>query len=59
MARLQKELKEAKSELARAQGKLANQGFVQKAPKDLVEQEKAKAEKYQKLIQKLKNQSKS
>ena len=53
MARLQKELKEAKSELARAQGKLANQGFVQKAPKDLVEQEKAKAEKYQKLIQKI------
>ncbi|NLC17519.1 MAG: valine--tRNA ligase [Clostridiales bacterium] len=53
MARLQKELKEAKSELARAQGKLANQGFVQKAPKDLVEQEKAKVEKYQKLIQKI------
>jgi valyl-tRNA synthetase len=53
MSRLQKELKEARSELARAQGKLNNQGFVQKAPKDLIEKEKAKVEKYQKLIKKI------
>lgn len=55
LARLNKELKEAQSELERAQGKLNNQGFVAKAPKQLVEQEKAKVEKYQRLIEKIQN----
>lgn len=55
LARLNKELKEAQSELERAQGKLNNQGFVAKAPKQLVELEKEKVEKYQKLIEKIQN----
>ncbi len=44
--RLSTELKKAESEIARAQGKLANEGFVTKAPKALIEEEKAKLEKY-------------
>lgn len=51
--RLNKELKTAKDELARAQGKLSNQGFVSKAPKELIEAEKAKVVKYQELIEKI------
>lgn len=51
--RLNKELKVARNELSRAQGKLKNQGFVSKAPKDLIDQEKEKIIKYQKLIKKI------
>jgi valyl-tRNA synthetase len=55
LARLNKELKDAQSELERARGKLNNQGFVAKAPRQLVEQEKEKAEKYTQLIEKIEN----
>ncbi len=51
--RLNKELKVARNELSRAQGKLNNQGFVSKAPKDLIDQEQAKILKYQELIEKI------
>ena len=44
--RLTQELKKAESEIARAVGKLNNQGFVAKAPAHLVEEEKQKIEKY-------------
>ncbi len=44
--RLEKELKAIKSELARASGKLSNPGFAAKAPAHLVEEERAKLEKY-------------
>ena len=44
IARLEKELKGLEGEFARAQGKLGNPGFVNKAPAALVEQEKAKLE---------------
>jgi len=44
--RLTQELAKAESEIARAVGKLNNQGFVAKAPAKLVEEEKAKVEKY-------------
>ena len=43
--RLEKELERVTAEIARASGKLANQNFIAKAPKKLVEDERAKLEK--------------
>ena len=51
--RLQKEIETAQSELSRAQGKLNNSGFIAKAPAKLVDEEKAKVQKYTDLIEKL------
>ncbi len=45
-ARLQKELERIDGEIARASGKLSNHNFVAKAPKKLVDDERAKLEKY-------------
>lgn len=42
IARLEKEFKNLQGEIARANGKLNNQGFLSKAPAALVEQEKEK-----------------
>ena len=47
--RLEKELKGIESELARASGKLSNPGFAAKAPAHLIEEERAKVEKYTSL----------
>ncbi len=44
--RLTIELKKVESEILRAEGKLNNQGFVSKAPQKLIDEEKAKLEKY-------------
>ncbi len=44
--RLTKELNTVESEIKRANGKLSNNGFLDKAPKSLVEQERAKLNKY-------------
>ena len=44
-ARLEKELDRVISEISRASGKLANQSFIAKAPKKLVDDERAKLEK--------------
>ncbi|MBQ7095476.1 MAG: valine--tRNA ligase [Clostridia bacterium] len=52
--RLSKELKKAESELARVEGKLKNQGFLAKAPAALVEEEKAKKDKFSALCASLK-----
>jgi valyl-tRNA synthetase len=46
LARLQKEQKKMESELARAEGKLKNAGFMDKAPDEVVAQERAKVEDY-------------
>lgn len=51
--RLNKEIETCKSEIARANGKLNNQGFVSKAPQALIDAEKAKIVKYTQLIEKL------
>ncbi len=48
--RLNKELENAKAELCRVNGKLNNQGFIAKAPAQLVEQEKEKKVKFEQLI---------
>ena len=52
-ARLEKELDKAQKELKLVNSKLGNAGFVSKAPKALVEAEKAKLEKYTTLIKTL------
>ncbi|MEW6066042.1 MAG: valine--tRNA ligase [Bacillota bacterium] len=44
IARLNKELKAVQTDLARVQGKLNNQGFLAKAPADVIEKEKTKEE---------------
>lgn len=51
LARLTAELKKAESEIARAEGKLSNQGFVSKAPAKLIEEEKQKLENYKNMKQ--------
>lgn len=48
--RLNKEKKKALSEIKRVEGKLNNPGFVNKAPEKLVEEEKAKKEKYEEML---------
>ena len=52
--KLQEELKKAEAELKRAQGMLANEKFVSKAPQVLIEKEKEKVTKYTEIIEKLK-----
>ena len=44
IARMNKDLTNAENEIARADAKLHNEGFLAKAPAQLVEQEKAKLE---------------
>ena len=44
IARLEKDLKGALDELARAEGKLNNQNFISRAPQEVIEKEKGKAE---------------
>ena len=58
-ARLAAELENVTAEIARADGKLQNQGFLSKAPKQLVDAEHAKLEKYIAMREKILNQLKS
>ena len=51
--RLTKELENTENEIARAQGKLNNAGFVAKAPAQLIENEKVKLQKYIDLKEKI------
>ncbi|KXS40353.1 MAG: valyl-tRNA synthetase [Candidatus Frackibacter sp. T328-2] len=46
IARLEDEIEEMEFEINRAEGKLANEGFVNNAPEELVEEEKQKAKEY-------------
>jgi len=52
--RLTKDLKNVEGEIARANGKLNNQGFIAKAPAALVEKEKEKLATNESLLEKLK-----
>lgn len=54
--RISLEMERVNKEVKRSQGMLANQGFVAKAPKALIEKEKAKLEEYIKQAQLLKAQ---
>jgi valyl-tRNA synthetase len=53
LERLTKELESVESEIKRANGKLSNKGFLDKAPKSLVDGEKAKLNKYIDMREKL------
>jgi valyl-tRNA synthetase len=52
-ARLEGELDKVMAEIRRADGKLNNQGFMAKAPKKLVDEEREKLEKYMEMRQKI------
>lgn len=54
--RLKKELENVENEIARASGKLANKGFLDKAPKALVDAERAKYDKFIDMRAKLNKQ---
>ncbi len=53
IARLEDEKKHLLSEIKRVEGKLSNKGFVDKAPAHVVEEEKAKGEKYRQMLDKV------
>ena len=50
--RKEEEKKKIEFEIQRAEKMLSNPGFVNKAPKEKVEQEKAKLEKYKEMLKK-------
>jgi valyl-tRNA synthetase len=52
-ARLERRREELRSEVARAEGKLANEKFVARAPAELVEEEQAKLERYRAELEEL------
>ena len=54
--RLGKELERVVGEIGRADGKLQNRGFVEKAPRALVDAERAKLEKFIEMKQKIEKQ---
>ncbi len=56
--RLTRELENVECEVARASGKLSNNGFLEKAPKQLVDAERGKLNKYLDMRDKLKKQIK-
>jgi len=58
-ARLEGELEKVMDEIRRADGKLNNQGFVSKAPKKLVDEERAKLNKYIEMRAKILDQIKN
>ncbi|MBR5192194.1 MAG: valine--tRNA ligase [Clostridia bacterium] len=58
LIRLKKELLTAENEVKRASGKLSNSGFLEKAPKALVDAEREKRDKYLTIVEKIKNQIK-
>jgi valyl-tRNA synthetase len=52
-ARLERRREELRSEVARAEGKLANEKFVARAPAELVEEERGKLERYRSELEEL------
>ncbi|MDE7167414.1 MAG: valine--tRNA ligase [Clostridia bacterium] len=58
-ARLEGELEKVNGEIQRADGKLNNSGFISKAPKKLVDDERAKLNKYVEMREKIINQLKN
>jgi valyl-tRNA synthetase len=55
-ARLEKQMDKVRADLARANGKLANDKFVNNAPADVVTQERARAAEFEKTISQLEEQ---
>jgi valyl-tRNA synthetase len=52
-ARIQKEIERVGADIARASGKLANEGFLAKAPQSVVDEEKAKLASAEEMLNKL------
>ena len=57
--RLKQKIEQAKAEVARAEGKLANEGFVARAPEAVVAKERAKLADHRKNVEKLEIQLQS
>ncbi|MCL2421803.1 MAG: valine--tRNA ligase, partial [Defluviitaleaceae bacterium] len=57
-ARLDKERKKLEQEIARVDGKLSNEGFVKKAPPELIAAEEEKREKFRAMLEKVEEQAK-
>lgn len=53
LARLNAEKKKLEGEIKRVEGKLSNEGFVSKAPQKVVDEERAKGEKYKGMLEKV------
>ena len=53
LQRLNDEKKKLEGEIKRVEGKLSNQGFVAKAPQKVVDEERAKGEKYREMLDKV------
>jgi valyl-tRNA synthetase len=53
--RVQKEIDKLTIELKKAEGKLANQSFIEKAPETVIAQEKERQKKFSDDLQNLKN----
>ncbi|MBO5060195.1 MAG: valine--tRNA ligase [Clostridia bacterium] len=53
LERLNSEKKHLESEIKRVEGKLANQGFVSKAPQKVIDEEKEKGRKYSEMLEKV------
>ncbi len=53
--RLEKEKEKLEAEVKRSKGILSNQGFLSKAPKEKIDEEKAKLEKYTKMLEDINN----
>ena len=53
LERLEKEREKLEGELKRVSGKLSNKSFISKAPEKVVNEEKAKEEKYQEMMNKV------
>ncbi|MDO4618649.1 MAG: valine--tRNA ligase [Clostridia bacterium] len=53
IARLNKEKKDLEGEIKRVEGKLSNQGFIAKAPQNVIDEEKAKGIKYKEMLDKV------
>jgi len=51
IARLEKEKQRLEGEIKRVEGKLSNQGFVSKAPANVIEEERKKGEKYRQMLE--------
>ncbi len=56
LARLAKELERSRADLARVEGKLANESFVAKAPEDVVAAQRARREEIERVIAELTEQ---
>jgi valyl-tRNA synthetase len=58
LGRLHKELTQMDRDLQRTRGKLDNPGFVQKAPRDVVDKERARLEDLTQAVAKIQGQMK-